>query len=155
MFTHSMKTSIPISRDQELKRIETRLSAFDNFPIQVEHMPEDVAALYNELNSIVETEEDDRARAFADMLLRLAFGDDKAVQRTKVRTGAVTKALQEASKRLEAAVKKAEWQPPIGIHETLKALTFGYGISEDDLAEFLGVIRFTLEENQGVDRNEG
>jgi len=151
MFTHSLKRTPLTSRDKILEGIEKRLYEFKSLPIALDKMPEGAAAIYDELISIVETEENDGTRAFADRLLRMGFGDAKAMQRHKIRRGAYTKAYLEASKRLQAAVEKAEWQPPIGINETLKAITFGYGISEEDLVDLLKVIQFYVKDEQNGD----
>ncbi|ADZ70083.1 Peptidase, S24 family [Polymorphum gilvum SL003B-26A1] len=141
MFAGMHAAGQPTGYEDELARIEAGLNAFDTFPINPAAMPPEAEALYQALQKIVTETDDDRARARADLHLRLAFGDAAAAERQKFRQNSFIKRWEAANARLQTALHKVEWEPPLGLTETLKALSFGYGLSEQDLGDLLRSIR--------------
>lgn len=146
MFSGMGAADEPTAHDVELARIEAELNAFDTFPMDPAALPREAEALYRRLQKVVAETGDDRVKARADLHLRLAFGDKAAKQRQEFRQKSFFKQMEEANNRLFAAIDKAGWTPPIGVTEAFKILSFGYGVSEDDLEQCLKMIRPGLSE---------
>lgn len=84
-------------------------------------------------------------RGFADLLLRLAFDDVSAAQRSRLREERLHAQLRASGAAFQKAVDVVGWQPPAAFGQALRTLIFSYGISLEDAISVLDALKYDMK----------
>lgn len=123
-------------------------------PIGPEDLAErpDLAALRQELEDMaIRPGLTDSQRGFADLMLRLAFNDDTAAQRGRMRDEKLQAQLRSSAATFKKAVEVVAWTPPPAFAQALRTLIFSYNISLEDTISTLDALKYGLDEDAASD----
>jgi hypothetical protein len=132
----------PLDGDEELDAIESRLDADD--AAQLDQARTDLLAIAG----------NDRlspaARARADMLLDVRFGDQAAAARRSAVEQVVSDDIRDLGRRLQASERQAAWRPPPLVRAMIKELLYSHpDIADDEITSLLRAIRAELVPDPG------
>lgn len=113
-------------------------------PISAERLREkpELASLRGELEELAKrTDLADNLRGYADLMLRLAFGDGRAAERHRMREERLHARFREANANYREAIEVMEWEPPRVFGQALRSLCFNYGLSVEDVISMLDALK--------------